>query len=166
MFGFFRFAELYNQDVSHFDVSRNEDFGQFFAGAAAFNQPLPWNTSSGINFDFMFNEALLFNQDISSWNISSACSMTQSFVGADSFNQDLNAWGLQVANSACNVSTEGLFASSGCKIDDDPVPGKYFCQCSKDANRGDCPRSSALAFVIVGGHSLLSLVALSAFLVT
>jgi len=46
-----------------------------FDGAIAFNRPLiqgvnGWDTSSFTGLGFMFNNAIAFNQDISSWDVS------------------------------------------------------------------------------------------------
>jgi len=51
-----------------------------------------WNTAKVKNMGFMFNEAYVFNQDISSWNTANVIHMTSMFQTALVFNQNLSGW--------------------------------------------------------------------------
>jgi hypothetical protein len=154
----FHSAESFNQDLSHWNVSKASSFRLMFANSP-FNQDISqWNVSNANTFTYMFNAADQFNQDLSSWNIGKACDLSGMFT-TDSFNQDMNAWADKMGQSGCNVTTTSMFASSGCPIDQDPVPGLYFCQCSADVRRRDCPRSFPRAKSLIGFY-LLTLAAL------
>ena len=60
--------------------------------ASAFDQPITsWDTSSVVNFDFMFMQASSFDQPLDSWDVSSVKHMTYMFYDASSYNQPL-AW--------------------------------------------------------------------------
>ena len=51
-----------------------------------------WDVSSVRNFDSMFWENNVFNQDISLWNISSAVIMDNMFMNCEEFKQNLSSW--------------------------------------------------------------------------
>lgn len=60
----------FNQDVSHWDVSRVTDMSSMWSGCSAFNQPLDmWDVSSvqSGGFSYLFYAATAFDQDISNW---------------------------------------------------------------------------------------------------
>eukprot|EP00978_Attheya_sp_CCMP212_P019816 scaffold55991_cov37-Attheya_sp.AAC.2 len=87
-------AERYGGKISCWDVSRVTDMSSafFFRGSDRFNDPLCWDVSSVENMGNMFDEAVAFNQDISSWDVSSVTNMEGMFEGATAFNQDISSW--------------------------------------------------------------------------
>jgi surface protein len=50
------------------------------------------NLSNVTDMSFMFNNASVFNQNISNWNTSNVTDMTALFFGASSFNGDISGW--------------------------------------------------------------------------
>lgn len=68
--GMFYNTDLFNQDISSWDVSNVTDMSYMFYCARSFNQPLiKWNIKNVITIDGMFIGAKQFNQDISHWPI-------------------------------------------------------------------------------------------------
>jgi surface protein len=55
---------------------------------------------------FMFNEAYVFNQDISGWNTANVIHMTIMFHTASVFNQNLSGW------NVAKVTHRALFATN------------------------------------------------------
>ena len=49
-------------------------------------------TSNITNMSYIFNDALTFNQDISSWDVSNVTDMESMFRGATTFNSDISLW--------------------------------------------------------------------------
>ncbi|NDK09277.1 BspA family leucine-rich repeat surface protein [Candidatus Gracilibacteria bacterium] len=71
------------------------DFSKVFQSNLTFNNDISyWNTSSGVNFEFMFDGAKAFNQNIGSWKMNNATSLLAMFRGASVFNQNLNSWNI------------------------------------------------------------------------
>ena len=121
-------ANVFNQDISSWDVSSvttmyrmfsaNNGFnnggvaldwtdtssllttGGMFTGATVFNQNIgSWNVNSVLNMSDMFWDATAFNQDISSWGVSSVTDMSDMFSGATSFDQDISGWDVSLIAS-------------------------------------------------------------------
>ena len=89
-------STFFNQNLSTWDTSKVTRMNSMFQ-STNFNQPLIstpgwWNTSSVELFQFMFNAALVFNQDVSSWDTSSATSMQGMFANTRAFNQDISSF--------------------------------------------------------------------------
>ncbi len=128
-------AELFNQDISHWDMSGVTDMMQMFSGARAFSQDLSdWNVSSlkstqamfagsvfngGLNWqntgslentNYMFASNSTFNQDISSWDMSNVTSMTAMFNQATAFNQNISNWELTSISSVSAM--DALFSGA------------------------------------------------------
>jgi surface protein len=130
----FREASLFNDDLSHWDVSRVTNMRGLFSWASTFNQPLhSWDVSNVADMIAMFARAESFNQDISTWNVenvedmeamfayatqfdsdmanwdvSNTINLSYMFVGAASFNQDISLWN---TSNATNMST--MFGAAG-----------------------------------------------------
>jgi surface protein len=65
-----------------------------FQDAYLFNQDISgWDTSNVTDISYMFNSATSFNQAIGDWDTSAVTDMKRMFQGATSFNQPLNGWG-------------------------------------------------------------------------
>ena len=81
----FAYANIFNQDISKWDVSNVRNMSVFLS-AADFNQDISkWNVSKVTDMSFMFNNAADFNQDIGEWNVSNVINMRNMFSGATSF---------------------------------------------------------------------------------
>ena len=71
MYGMFRTASKFNQNINNWNVSKVEAMNQMFQSATLFNQPLDsWVTSSCTNMSQMFYVAPAFRQNIGSWDVS------------------------------------------------------------------------------------------------
>ena len=89
----FKNKEIFNADISAWDVSNVTDMHEMFNRAAAFNQPIgSWDVSKVTNMDSMFYDAAAFNQDIGSWDVSNVEDMGSMFAGAAAFNQPIGGW--------------------------------------------------------------------------
>ena len=91
--GFFLDAELFNQPIENWDISKVNDTILMFGGAKSFNQPLKkWDTSNVIDMDGMFMGAASFNQPLQNWDTSKVTNMNGMFAKAASFNQPIEKW--------------------------------------------------------------------------
>ena len=98
MRGVFRDAISFDQPLNSWDVSGVEDMQSMFNNASSFNQPLnSWVVSSVEDMGAMFRGASSFNQDISGWDVGAASSIAAMFAEASSFNQPLNSWDVSSA---------------------------------------------------------------------
>lgn len=95
MSGMFKNIEIFNQDISNWDVSNVTDMGGMFYDTDTFNQPIgDWDVSNVTRMDKMFAEAYAFNQPLDSWDVNNVTRMGHMFYIATSFNQDLSSWGV------------------------------------------------------------------------
>jgi len=75
------------------DMSQCKSMREMFYNANIFNGDISgWNVSSLLNMGRMFARAYAFNQDIGAWNISNVNNMSETFFRAYAFNQDIGAW--------------------------------------------------------------------------
>src|SRR5690606_10243120 len=89
----FRDAELFNQDLSNWDVSNVTDMAFMFFWNLAFNGNISnWDVSSVKTMRNMFGLCRSFNQDISGWDVGQVEQMEFMFSGAWAFNQDIGGW--------------------------------------------------------------------------
>ncbi len=94
MWGMFRHAEKFNQDIGNWNVSNVERMGTLFEHTDEFNQDIgDWNVSNVTNMEWMFASATAFNQDISRWDVRGVTNMSN-MLGNNTpvFNQNLGAW--------------------------------------------------------------------------
>lgn len=64
-----------------------------FPEAMTFNEDIShWDVSSVTNMDNMFNTAVAFNQDLTAWDVSNVTSMERMFIHATEFNGDISTW--------------------------------------------------------------------------
>ena len=96
----FQFANEFDQDISDWNVSNVEDMSRMFQFAESFNQDIgAWDVSSVTDMKFIFDQAESFNQDIGSWDVSSVTNMARMFTRATSFNQDIGSWDVSSVTS-------------------------------------------------------------------
>ena len=105
-------AAWFNENISHWDVSRVTDFSRAFMGASS------------------------FNQDLSRWRIGRAKAADFMFLNASSFDQNLCSWGRRLV-----ASTRGMFKGTACESTEDPdlsvVPPSPLCDvCQSSFNVG------------------------------
>merc|ERR1712106_955089 len=81
----FGYAAAFNQPLS-FDTSSVKEMANMFNNAKAFNQPLSFNTSSVTNMAGMFWVAVAFNQPLSfdTSSVTGSSAMDDMFSGASS----------------------------------------------------------------------------------
>src|SRR5690625_875271 len=86
-------SEVFNQDISGWDMTKYESLAQLFQSCDQFNQDISsWDVSNIKSMSGMFVGASSFNQDISGWDVSSVVRMSNMFYLASSFDQDLSGW--------------------------------------------------------------------------
>jgi len=92
------------------DLTNVTDISLMFENARIFNGDLSsWNVSSVTDMTRMFIGATVFNQDLSSWDVSNVTDMEGMFRSAPAFNQDLSSWNV---SNVTNMSTMFANASS------------------------------------------------------
>lgn len=75
------------------NLSQAESLAGMFQDARVFNQDISnWDTSNITNMERMFQGAISFNQDIDTWNTESVTTMKGMFRDTESFNQELKNW--------------------------------------------------------------------------
>lgn len=88
----FMFADNFNGDINHWNVSTINHMGSMFSSADSFNQDLNgWDTSSVTNMQSTFYHASAFNGNVSEWN-TGAVTTTKSMFANTQFNHSLAAW--------------------------------------------------------------------------
>ena len=89
-------AQIFNGDVSKWNVSGVTNFLAAFQNAKFFNNDISnWDVSNGTNFNNTFNNAHKFNQDVSNWDVSNGADFTGMFSHAFDFNQPIGNWTLK-----------------------------------------------------------------------
>jgi len=93
MRGAFSNYEVFNADISSWDVSSVTDMGYMFYNSQVFNQNIgTWDTSNVENMEKMFSFAKNFNANINRWNVEKVTKMKGMFWKAEKFNQPLHDW--------------------------------------------------------------------------
>jgi gliding motility-associated-like protein len=100
----FYHAEVFNDNINHWDVSNVTNMFGLFSFTDTFNQPLnSWDISNVTNMSEMFYFARDFNQDLQfvvggantggdAWNTTNVTTMQSMFGGAASFNGNVSDW--------------------------------------------------------------------------
>ena len=131
------FVDLYNIDISEWDVSNVTEMSQMFVYSrfngdiskwdvhnvtnmscmfkySKFNGDISrWDVSNVTNMSFMFEESN-FNQDISSWDVSNVKMMTRMFT-CSKFNQDISSWDVNNVTMYSEIFND-------CPIKEDYIP--------------------------------------------
>jgi len=83
-------------DVTRVCTSRIVDMEYMFNNALDFNQDIgSWDVSIVTNMNGMFRDASSFNQPLNDWNTSNVIDMGYMFLAARKFNQPLNKWDVE-----------------------------------------------------------------------
>lgn len=95
-----------NNSINNWNTSSVTSMIGTFNGAKSFNQNIGgWNVGNVKSIDFMFMEAIKFNNggssEINNWNTSKVTSMIYTFYNADFFNQNIGNWNL---SNTTNIS--------------------------------------------------------------
>jgi surface protein len=86
-------CEMFNQDLSEWDVGKVENMSLMFNSCEVFNQDLSaWNVGGVTNIDGMFAGCTIFDKPLNRWDVSEVKKMSGMFAGCTKFNQDLSAW--------------------------------------------------------------------------
>ena len=89
------------------DLSQVKEMNYMFLDAIAFNQPLEeWNVSNVTNMYAMFENAQSFNQPLEKWNVSKVTNMSTMFYGALEFDQPLEKWNVSNVKDMSFMFTE------------------------------------------------------------
>ena len=90
------------------DLTKVTSMRFMFQNASVFNQDISsWNTENINNMSAMFSGATAFNQDISKWNTAMVTDMSFMFSFTDAFNQDISKW-----NTAMVTNMSFMFTSA------------------------------------------------------
>ena len=96
-----------DEDVSCVCTSKIKDMNSLFENKLLFNQDIgSWDTSKVTDMENMFNLAESFNQDLGSWDTSNVKSMAQMFSNTP-FNYYIGGW-----NTSNVVNMSGMFYSA------------------------------------------------------
>ncbi len=106
--------QIFNENISKWDVRNVTNMGGMFYGASKFNKSLSnWNTNNVTTMSYMFREASSFNQSLSSWNTAQVTAMSLMFASASSFNQSLANWNTaRVVDAYCMLQGASSFRQS------------------------------------------------------
>ncbi|MFP4402562.1 MAG: BspA family leucine-rich repeat surface protein [Candidatus Nanoarchaeia archaeon] len=75
------------------NLNQTTNMSKTFENATLFNSDISmWNTSSVEDMSYIFSNATNFNQSLNSWSTSSVQNMSYMFSNANSFNQPLDNW--------------------------------------------------------------------------
>ncbi len=99
--------------ISFGDIPLLTSFNYAFNGASALSSVPSSIPSTVTNLSYMFNNATIFNQNISSWDTSKIVNMAFMFYNAKAFNQDLSSWNINSINTTAGQSMVSMFDYSG-----------------------------------------------------
>lgn len=124
MMAMFKYASLFNGDISGWDTSAVVNLSQMFHSAGAFNRDLSaWDTAQVLTMQSMFTGAAAFNGDISTWDTGRVFNMSNMFYGAGVFNGDLSAWNtVRATNMSSMFSFATAFTNANPDLTPWPVP--------------------------------------------
>lgn len=76
----------FNQPIGSWNISKFNSLSAFFRRCVSFNQDLTWDTSNVTACNSAFQDATVFNKNISSWNVSNVTTFNSMFLNAPNFN--------------------------------------------------------------------------------
>lgn len=98
--------------IGEWDVSRVTNMSFMFENATIFNEDISdWDVSNVKNMSGMFFGATSFNQPIGNWNVSNVTDMSKMFENATSFDQPIGNW------SVSNVTNMSLMFNGATSFD-------------------------------------------------
>lgn len=98
-------SNLVSNATDALNLTGTTDFSSMFQNAFLFNGNLSgWNVSKVITMVSTFQGATSFNQNLSTWSTSNVTSMLSMFSGATAFNGDISSW-----NTGKVLSMSGMF---------------------------------------------------------
>ena len=103
-------SSLVTGNFAAWDVSNVVEFNNMFNNATLFNEDISgWDMTSAMDISNMFFNALAFNQPVGAWNVSSLELAVNAFRNADSFNQDLSGWNTAPSTTANLTNVSAMF---------------------------------------------------------
>ncbi len=92
-------------------MAKAGDLESMFQNATVFNQDITsWNTGFVKTMQYMFAAAPAFNQNIGSWNTANVTRTDFMFNNATAFNQNLGAWNVSKIDPTTSTSGKGAIS--------------------------------------------------------
>lgn len=123
MSSMFRNAIKFNQNIGSWDVSAVTNMSLMFMGSSRFDNNgdnsigTQWQVGNVATMAQMFQNAIVFKQDISSWDVSKVRFMNNMFLNTPAFKQNLQSWPNNPSGGGFNPilsgNTGGMFTNSG-----------------------------------------------------
>jgi len=90
----FRYATIFNGDISEWDVSNVTNMEEMFRNAEAFEggDLTGWNTGNVTDMRRMFKNAFDLSANLSTWDVGNVTNMYRMFSDTHVFNSDLSLW--------------------------------------------------------------------------
>lgn len=115
----FSTAEIFNQNITGWNVSNVTDMTQMFAGCTTYDQPMDlWNVAKVTEFVGMFQNCKMLNKSINAWVMTKATDLSYMFAGCTSYNQPMDRL-RPAGNTAINAS----YMLQGCTSFNSPIAG-------------------------------------------
>jgi surface protein len=89
------------------NTTSNIKMSSMFFAASAFNQDLSWNTTKVTAMENIFQQAYVFNRNISTWNVSNSTNFSSMFQSATAFNNGAAALTTNTAPLTWTLNTSG-----------------------------------------------------------
>ena len=97
-------AEKEYGHISKWDVSRITNMYELFQDRLIFNEDISaWDVSKVTNMQRMFFHAKAFNQDLGKWDVSKVKDMICMFSDAKTFDSDIGAWNVSSVTSMADM---------------------------------------------------------------
>ena len=110
MSGLFKNKSSFNEDISHWDVSKVTDMSEMFYRNTNFQVDISnWDVSNVTNMSYMFYDAMRFKSDISSWITTRVKDMSWMFFRTKEFNQNIGIWDVSNVESMAKMFMSSVF---------------------------------------------------------